>query len=78
MEPSLPRLDLRSKVETCTDAPMERLRRALEEAGKGVEVWCKGYADEFTITSWARKNGYRAEVLEREGDEVLLRLVASP
>jgi len=71
-------VDLRAGVELCSDSPIGRVQQALaglrpEEA---VVVWVKGYADEFTVTAWAKRNGYTVLEVQREGEEARILLGA--
>jgi TusA-related sulfurtransferase len=38
----------------------------------------KGYADEFTVTAWAKRNGYAVLEVHREGEEARILLGMSP
>ncbi len=75
-------VDLRAGIELCTDSPIGRVQQALTGLGPGeaVEVWVKGYADEFTVTAWARRNGYTVlEVLhEQEETRIVLGVASGP
>jgi TusA-related sulfurtransferase len=67
-------------VELCTDSPIGRVQQALAGLGpeEAVAVWVKGYADEFTVTAWARRNGYAVLEVQREGEEARILLGVSP
>lgn len=64
-------VDLRAGIELCTDSPIGRVQQALTGLGPGeaVEVWVRGYADEFTITAWARRKGYVVLEVQHHGEE---------
>ncbi|MFN3928451.1 MAG: sulfurtransferase TusA family protein [Thermoflexus sp.] len=55
----------------CTESPIGRVQQALAGLGPGeaVAVRVRGYADEFTVTAWARRNGYTVLEIQREGEE---------
>lgn len=71
-------VDLRAGIEQCTDSPIGRVRQALASLGpeEAVEVWVKGYADEFTIVAWAKRNGYAVLEVQREGEEARIVMTA--
>jgi TusA-related sulfurtransferase len=73
-------VDLRAGVELCTDSPIGRVQQALAGLGpeEAVAVWVKGYADEFTVTAWAKRNGYAVLEVHREGEEARILLGMSP
>ncbi len=72
-------VDLRLGIEWCTDSPIGRVQQALAGLGpeEAVEVWVKGYADEFTITAWAKRNGYTVFEIQRVGEEARIVLMRS-
>lgn len=71
-------VDLRASIELCTDSPIGRVQQALAGLGSGeaVAVRVRGYADEFTVTTWAKRNGYAVIEVEREGEEACIVLAA--
>ncbi|MER3400882.1 MAG: hypothetical protein C4313_07085 [Thermoflexus sp.] len=73
-------VDLRAGVELCTDAPIGRVQQALTGLGpeEAVAVLVKGYADEFTVTTWARRHGYAVLEVQHEGEEARILLARSP
>ncbi len=72
-------VDLRAGIELCTDSPIGRVQQALAGLGPGeaVAVLVRGYADEFTVTAWARRNGYAVIEIQREGEEARIVLAAA-
>ncbi|MDW8065813.1 MAG: sulfurtransferase TusA family protein [Anaerolineae bacterium] len=71
-------VDLRAGIEHCMDSPIGRVQRALASLGpeEAVEVWVKGYADEFTVVTWARRNGYDVLEIQRQGEEARIVLAS--
>lgn len=72
-------VDLRAGVELCTDSPIGRVEQALKglHPGEAVAVWVKGYADEFTVTTWAKRNGYTVLEVQHKGEEAYILLTSA-
>ncbi|HXF68676.1 MAG TPA: sulfurtransferase TusA family protein [Thermoflexus sp.] len=73
-------VDLRAPIELCTESPIGQVQQALADLGPGeaVAVLVRGYADEFTVTAWAKRNGYTVIRVEREGEEARVVLAILP
>ncbi|WP_376792241.1 sulfurtransferase TusA family protein [Thermoflexus sp.] len=71
-------VDLRAPIELCTESPIGRIQQALAGLGPGeaVAVRVRGYADEFTVTAWAKRNGYTVVEVQQEGEETRIVLAA--